>query len=194
MRTEGDCGEPFPGRAEDTFREETVESREVFSGQLLRLRRETVRFPDGRTAQREIVAHAPAVAILPVDDRGRVTLVRQYRKPLETTLWELPAGKIEAGEEPEECARRELAEEAGLMADRLEYVGRIATTPGFSDEVIHLFRALGLRRVTGVASDPDEDLECAAFPWDVLWGMVERGEVWDAKSLCLILREAVRNR
>jgi ADP-ribose pyrophosphatase len=177
------------------LREETVSREEVFSGALLEVRRETVRLPDGRTATREIVGHAPAVAILPLDDRGRALLVRQYRKPLEVALWEVPAGKMEPGEDPEECARRELAEEAGVTAERLEYLGRIATTPGFSDEVIHLYRAEGLRPVGGeVASDPDEALEAATLDWAEVLRMVKDGELWDAKSLCLVLQEAVRRR
>ncbi|MDI6871602.1 MAG: NUDIX hydrolase [Bacillota bacterium] len=174
--------------------EETIASEEIFRGALVTVRRETVRLPDGRRATREIVEHAPAVAILPVDAQGRVLLVRQYRKPLEQVLWEVPAGKMEAGEAPEECARRELAEEAGVAAGRLVYLGKIATTPGFSDEIIHLFRAEELRPATGVAGDPDEALEAAPVEWAEVERMVERGELWDAKSLCLVLREAARRR
>ncbi|HHW13872.1 MAG TPA: NUDIX hydrolase [Firmicutes bacterium] len=175
------------------WREEvTVAREEIFRGALLAVRREQVRLPDGRRATREIVAHAPAVAILAVDGEDRVLLVRQFRKPLEEALWEVPAGKVEPGEDPQECARRELAEEAGVTAERWSLVGRIATTPGFCDEVIHLFRAEGLHPVAGVEADPDEALEVKAVPWTEVLGMVERGELWDAKSLCLVLGEAVR--
>lgn len=176
------------------LREETVAREDIFQGALVSVRRETVRLADGRTATREIVGHAPAVAILPLDDRGRVLLVRQYRKPLEEALWEVPAGKMEPGEDPEVCARRELAEEAGVMAERLLYLGRIATTPGFSDEIIHLYRAEGLHPAGHVDGDPDEALEAIPVEWPEVMRMVENGELWDAKSLCLILREAVRRR
>lgn len=182
------------GRRDAVMREETIEREEIFAGALVQLRRETVRLPDGRTATREIVGHAPAVAILALDEQGRALLVRQYRKPLEDVLWEVPAGKMEPGEDPLECARRELAEEAKVTARQWTYVGRIATTPGFSDEVIHLFRAEGLHRAEGVVGDPDETIEVAAVEWPDVLRMVERGELWDAKSLCLILREAVRKR
>lgn len=174
--------------------EETVSRAEIFTGALLSVRRETVRREDGRLAVREIVGHAPAVAVLPLDDVGRALLVRQYRKPLEQVLWEVPAGKMEPGEAPEECARRELAEEAGVAAERLTYVGRIATTPGFSDEVIHLFRAEGLKGAGDVAADPDEALEVVPVPWPEVMRMAAEGELWDAKSLCLVLGEAVRKR
>lgn len=171
-------------------REETVSREEIFQGALLAVRRERVRLADGRLATREIVGHAPAVAVLALHADDRVLLVRQFRKPLEEALWEVPAGKMEPGEDPETCARRELAEEAGVTAARWTRVGKIATTPGFCDEVIHLFRAEDLRRVEGVAADPDEALEVAAVPWPEVLEMVKRGEVWDAKSLCLILGEA----
>lgn len=177
---------------EERMVEETVASEEIFAGALLNVRRETVRLGDGRLAQREIVGHVPAVAILAFDGQGRALLVRQYRKPLEEVLWEVPAGKMEAGETPEECAQRELAEEAGVTADRMVRVGRIATTPGFSDEVIHLFRAEGLRSAGEVSGDPDEEIDAVPVEWAEVLRMVESGELWDAKSLCLILGEAVR--
>lgn len=176
------------------MKEETITREEIFAGALLKVRRETVRLPDGRVATREMVGHAPAVAVLALDDRGRALLVRQYRKPLEQVLWEVPAGKMEPGEEPEACARRELAEEAGVTARRWAYVGRIAATPGFSDEIIHLFKAEGLSPADGVEGDPDEDLEVVPVEWSEVLRMVERGELWDAKSLCLVLRESAQKR
>jgi ADP-ribose pyrophosphatase len=177
---------------EGRMAEETVTREDLFRGALLTLRRETVRLGDGRLATREIVGHAPAVAVLALDEEGRALLVRQYRKPLEEVLWEVPAGKMEPGETPEECARRELAEEAGVTAARLEAVGRIATTPGFSDEVIYLFRAEGLRSAGDVAGDPDEEIDALPVPWPEVLRLLESGELWDAKSICLILKEAVR--
>ncbi|MGE5553183.1 MAG: NUDIX hydrolase [Betaproteobacteria bacterium] len=174
------------------MREETIAREEIFRGALINVRRDTVRLADGRTATRELVGHAPAVAILPLDERGRVLLVRQYRKPLEEALWEVPAGKMEPGEDPELCARRELAEETGVTAEQLVYLGRIATTPGFSDEIIHLYRAEGLRPAAEVGGDPDEAIEAVPVEWTEVMRMVEDGELWDAKSLCLVLWEAVR--
>lgn len=181
-------------RDDASLAEETLRSEEVFAGALITVRREEVRLPDGRTGSREIVSHVPAVAILPLDEQDRVLLVRQYRKPLEQALWEVPAGKMDPGEEPEACARRELAEEAGVEASQWESLGPVATTPGFSDEVIHLYVARGLSKASGAHADEDEFLEVGAVPFAQVLEMVESGELWDAKSVCVVLREAVRRR
>ncbi|MGE5508305.1 MAG: NUDIX domain-containing protein [Chitinophagales bacterium] len=182
------------GDGDRRLAEETLRSEEVFRGTLITVRREEVRLPDGRCARREIVGHAPAVAILPLDDQDRALLVRQYRKPLDQALWEVPAGKIDPGETPEECARRELAEEAGVEAAVWECLGPVATTPGFTDEIIHLYVARGLTKASGARADEDEFLEVEAVPFAEVLAMVESGALWDAKSVCLVLREAVRRR
>lgn len=183
-----------PSGLESRLAEETIRREEIFAGQLITVRREEVRLPDGRSASREIVGHAAAVAVLPLDDQDRALLVRQYRKPVEQVLWEVPAGKIDPGETPEDCARRELAEEAGVEAAVWEPLGPVATTPGFSDEIIYLYVARGLSKATGAHADEDEFLEVAAVPFPQVLAMIESGEMWDAKSVCVVLREAVRRR
>jgi len=135
---------PPPGSHE--FR--TVASREVFDGRVVRLRIDTLEMPDGGTADREICGHDDAAAVVAVDDRGRITIVRQYRHAVGERLWELPAGLCDVeGEEPLGTARRELVEEAGLEADDWRPLVEIVPSPGFCTERVHVFLATGLREV-----------------------------------------------
>ncbi len=159
-----------------------VSSQPVFQGRMLRVAVDTVRLPDGKLAEREVVAHPGAVAVLPVLADGSVVLVAQYRHAVKKILWEVPAGKLDAGENPDACVRRELEEETGYQARQIERLGSIFTTPGFSDEVIHLYRA---RELTFVAQRTDEDefIEPRAFSPAQIADMVRRGEICDAKTL-----------
>src|SRR5436853_4207004 len=132
--------------------------RDVHRGRIVHLTIEDVTLPNGHVTPLEIVRHPGASAIAAVDADGAVTLLRQYRHAVGGYLWEVPAGKLDPGESPATCAARELAEEAGLVADRLEPVGSIVTCPGFCDEVIHLFLATDLRHVP-TARGADEVIE-----------------------------------
>ena len=165
-------------KLEETF----ISSKPVFQGRILRLAVDTVRLPNGRTAEREVVGHPGAAAVLPVLSDGKVLLVAQYRHAVKKILWEVPAGKLDAGEAPAACVIRELEEETGYQAQTIERLGSIFTTPGFSDEIIHLYRA---RDLTFVAQRTDEDefIETAAFSPDQIKNMVRRGEICDAKTL-----------
>lgn len=126
----------------------TVASREVFDGRVVRLRVDTLEMPGGGTADREICGHDDAVAVVALDERGRITLVRQYRHAVGERLWELPAGLCDVeGEPPLETARRELVEEAGIEADDWRPLVEIVPSPGFCTERVHLFLASGLREV-----------------------------------------------
>ena len=175
--------------------EPTIRSRRIFEGKILSVRVDTVELPQGRTSTREIVEHGPAVAIVPLDDNMNVLLVRQYRKAVDQVLLEVPAGRMEDGEEPEACARRELEEETGYSANRWERLGRFFTTPGFSDEEMHTFLATEL---TPGESHPDEDevIEPVMVPLASIRELIEKGEVRDAKtitSLLLVLERTERD-
>jgi len=159
--------------------------QEIFSGRVVRLVLDSVRRPDGSDARREVVLHPGGAVILPVADDGRLVLVEQYRHPVGVPLWELPAGKLEPGEPPLSCARRELLEETGYEAavwtERLSFY----TSPGFTDERLTLYEASGLTR-TG-APRPGEIDHCALFARDDLRERIANGSIVDAKTLVGIL-------
>jgi len=172
-------------------RERTLSSKRVYDGRLLRLRVDQVRLPNGRTTTREIVVHRGAVVIAALDDRERVLLVRQYRKAVEKTLLELPAGTLEAGENPEDCAFRELQEETGYRADTLEPIITFYTAPGYCSEHLYLYLATDLHReVSGAAED--ESIEVVLLPLDEAPNLIRRGEICDAKSIVGLLLVADR--
>lgn len=168
----------------------TVESRSVFRGSVLDVRVDRVRYPDGSEGRLEIVRHRGAAAVVPLlrpgDGAGAsaaaVVLIRQYRYATGGFVWELPAGKLDGGEDPAACAARELEEEVGLRADRLESLGSIWTTPGFSDEVIHLFVATGLRPGRREL-EAHEFIECHEVPLAEAIDWVRTGRIRDAKTI-----------
>lgn len=172
---------------------ETIESRTVFEGRLLTVAVERVRLPDGTTVERELVRHPGAAGVLPLfrgpdgDDRSpSVLLVRQHRHAAGRELWEIPAGTLEPGEDPRSCAIRELEEEAGLRAGELRRLGAVHTSPGFTDERIHLFLAVDPE--PGRASpEPEETIRAERMPLAAALEMVEAGEVEDAKSATALL-------
>src|SRR4051812_22877860 len=160
--------------------------RDVYRGHLVHLTTERVRLPNGHEMEMEIVRHPGAAAVAALDGEGAVTLLRQYRHAVGGWLWEVPAGKLDAAEAPEHCAARELAEEAGLAAGRLDYAGSIVTCPGFCDEVIHLFVATDLRRVATARGD-DEVIEAVrAVPLADALGMIASGDIRDAKTIAAL--------
>src|SRR5262249_4666054 len=166
-------------------------SRRVYTGRVINLDLDTVRFPDGSSGELEIIRHPGAAAVVPVlsDPTGpdpTVLLLRQYRYAAGGSVWEIPAGRLNQGEAPEGCARRELMEEAGVEAARVERLTTIWTTPGFTDEAIHLFWASNLR-ATATAREPDEFIEVVPRPLsDALRGIRE-GEIRDGKTVVAIL-------
>jgi ADP-ribose pyrophosphatase len=161
-------------------------------GGFLRITRERVTLPGGRETTLEIVRHPGAAAIVPFLSDDEVLLIRQYRHAAGGYILEVPAGKLDHGEPPEQCAIRELEEEAGRHPGRLEPLGWIYTTPGFTDEVIHLFAAYELREVP-TRHQPDEVIELLPMPFDEALDRVWRGEIPDAKS-ALALVHAARHR
>ncbi|MCQ2381657.1 MAG: NUDIX hydrolase, partial [Acidaminococcaceae bacterium] len=119
-----------------------ISGEDIYNGVLLHVKKDKVKLPNGNESGREYIRHPGAVAVVPVLDDGRIVLVKQCRYPLDTVMWEIPAGKLDHGAENiEDCARRELSEETGYEAKQWRFLCSIATTPGFSDEVIHLFEA-----------------------------------------------------
>lgn len=171
--------------------ETTLSSKRAYDGRLLRLRVDEVRLPNGRTTTREIVEHRGAVVILALDKQERVLLVRQYRKPVEKTLLEQPAGTLETGENPEDCAFRELQEETGYRADTLETLTTFYTAPGYSDEHIYLYLATDLHHEVIEAAE-DESIEVVMLPLDEAVNLVRQGEICDAKSIAGLLLAADR--
>src|SRR5512142_2012776 len=152
----------------------------VYSGHVLDLDLDQVEEPGGIRARREVVRQRGSVAALPVHDDGRLTLVRQYRYAVASLVWELPAGRIDGDEAPEDGARRELEEEVGLRPRLLEPLLTFWTTPGFCDEVMHLFRATGLTSVPP-RPEPDERIEVAHFTLQQARAMIRDGEIREGK-------------
>ena len=165
----------------------------VYSGRVLSLDVDEIEEPGGIRATREVVRHPGSVVILAVDEQQRVALIRQYRYPVDDTIWEIPAGRQETGESPEEGARRELEEEVGARAASLERVLTFYATPGYCDEVMHLFRATGLTLVPA-RPEADEHIEARWISLDEARAMADRGEVRDAKTLLALLLEEARRR
>lgn len=168
-----------------------IASRRVYSGRVVNLDVDTVRFPDGSSGDLEIVRHPGAAAIVPVLSEEtasdpQILLIRQYRHATDGAIWEVPAGCLAAGESPADCARRELLEETGATAAKLEPLTTIYTTPGFTDERIHLFAAWGLA-VREHSRDRDEFLETVPLPLSTVLGMIRTGEIADGKTLAAVL-------
>lgn len=170
-----------------------LESREVFSGRVVKLRVERVLLPNGTASDIEIVGHSGAVAVVAIDDRNRVLLVRQYRHATGEWLLEIPAGKLDPGEDPLDCVARELEEETGYRPGALEALGWIWPTPGFSDEKIWLFLATGLTPGEQKLED-DEVLSVVRMPWSEALAAARGGSIADGKSVCALLRAEARPR
>lgn len=168
-----------------------VAHRRVYDGKVLALDVDEVEEPGGVRATREVVRHRGSVAALPVHADGSLVLVRQYRYAVDGLVWELPAGRLDPGESPEEGARRELEEEVGLRPGHLEALSVFYTTPGFCDEVMHLFRATALTDVPP-RPEADERIEVRTFSLDEARAMIRRGEVREGKTLVALLLEAER--
>ncbi len=157
---------------------------EVYSGRIVHLRKERVTLPNGHTVELEIVRHKGASAVAAVDDAGRVTLIRQFRHAAGGFIWELPAGILaDASEPPAECAKRELLEETGLSAREWRHLGTIVTTPGFTDERIHLFLARRLEQAEHAREHDEVIDEMRAVPLGDALAMIRRGEIVDGKTV-----------
>lgn len=165
--------------------------REVFRGRIITVGVEQVRLPNGRPIALEIIRHPGGAAVVALDDRGRVCLLRQYRHAAGGWLWELPAGKIDAGETPFTTARRELAEEAGLAAGEWRELGHLHSSPGVFTEVIHLYLARDLQPLQQ-AHEADEVIEIHWWPLDEALAQCRSGAITDAKTLIGLFRAAAQ--
>jgi ADP-ribose pyrophosphatase len=155
--------------------EKTIDSKVIYNGKIIDLHFEKVELPDGRTSEREIVKHPGAVAVLAVTPEDKIVFVRQYRKPLNREIIEIPAGKLEPGESPETCAIRELEEETGYRTNNLKFLQSFYTSPGFADEIIHIYYTDQLK--TGTEQlDQDEFVELMEARWmkRLKWSIINR--------------------
>ena len=167
--------------------ESRISSEDVFDGCLLHVRKDTVRLPNGSIACREWIKHPGAAAVLPIMPDGRLIFVRQYRYPIQQVTLEIPAGKLDSeGEDPFECAGRELSEETGYQADKYTYLTKLATTVGFSNEFIYIYAAEGL---TPGRQHPDEDefINVCTLTMEEAMEKIRSGEICDAKSITAVL-------
>lgn len=168
-----------------------LSSERIHTGRIVNLDVDTVRFPNGSTGQLEMFRHPGASAVVPFvdsphDDDPRVMLIRQFRHAGGGFIWEIPAGRLDKGEEPDVCARRELKEEAGVTAEHVERLTTIFTTPGFTDERIHLFFAYGLTEGDH-SREADEFMELHTLRWSEVMRMTRTGEISDGKTLLALL-------
>lgn len=170
-----------------------VDGRRVYTGRIISVDLDTVRFPDGSTGQLEMIRHPGASAVVPVLRADlpdpEILLIRQYRYAAEQYLYEVPAGRLDAGEAPEVCAARELREETGYRAERLTPLFTMYTTPGFTDERIHLFVATGLT-AGDAAREADEFLELVPMPLSRALDLIKDGAIQDAKTALALLHAA----
>ncbi|MEB3370455.1 NUDIX hydrolase [Saccharopolyspora mangrovi] len=175
----------------------TLASEDVYVGRILALRADEVGMPGGGHARREVVEHFGAVAIAAIDEQERVALVHQYRYPIGRRLWELPAGLMDvSGEPPVRTAQRELAEEAGLAAEDWSVLVDVATSPGFTDEVVRVFLATGLSDVSrpDAVGDEEADLVIERFPLDEAVRMALAGEIVNGPAVAgLLAAKAARD-
>jgi len=172
---------------DERLHEERLGGEVVYDGRIVRLEVDRVRLSTGHETLREVIRHSGAVVILPLHSGGEVTLVRQYRYPIGRVLLELPAGKLDReGEDPLDCARRELAEETGLKARSWRRLGSFFTTPGFTDEIIHAFVAGEVEPDGAATPEDNEVLEPLTLPLEELEALAARGEIVDAKTLAAL--------
>lgn len=173
--------------------EKQIETRRIFDGKVLKLDVDKVMLENGKTAEREIVRHKGAAAVLAVDENDEFYFVRQFRYPYMKEMLEIPAGKLDEGEKPEDCAKRELLEETGLVAEKWEYVGGFCPSPGYTDEIVHVFIA---RELSQGVSNPDEDEFLDVEKYDIIKisKMIDRGEITDAKTVLAVYKYALSER
>jgi len=181
----------------DHLKETTLASKEIFKGRIIDLYLEDVKLPNGNTSTREIVKHPGAVAVIAITPENKILMVEQYRKPLERTIVEIPAGKLEKGEKPIITAKRELEEETGYTCADLKPLISFYTSPGFADELVHLFITENLEKMTEAAElDEDEFVEVLEVTLEEAQEMIKNNKIYDAKTAYavqyLLLKEALK--
>jgi len=166
--------------------ERTLSSQLIYDGQVVKLRVDTVRMPGGRETQREIVEHGDCVAIIAIDADDNVLLVKQFRKPVEKELLEIPAGSIDPGEDPVTTVRREMQEETGYLPQKVERLGGFYSSPGFCTEYLHLYLATDLTPSPLYAEDT-ESIKLVRVPISQIRSLIASGSICDAKSITGLL-------
>ncbi|UCG83536.1 MAG: NUDIX hydrolase [Dehalococcoidia bacterium] len=166
--------------------ERTLQSEYIYRGRLVNLRLDTVELPSGKQRKREIVEHRACSAIVALDSENNVLLVKQYRKPVERELLEIPAGGVDSGEDPIGAARRELEEETGFSAESWDQLSVFYSSPGFCNEEIYVYLARGLSPTKREADD-DENIELIRVPLNKIPNLIESGDIYDAKSIAGLL-------
>ena len=168
------------------FTEKTLNSQIIYDGRVVEVFKDSVELSTGQKSFREVVKHSGGVVILAVRE-DKILLVKQFRYPLREVMFELPAGKLEAGEDPFEAAKRELEEETGYCANKWTNLGYVYTSPGYSNEKLYLFKAEDLE-FTHCHPDEGEIIQAFEYKYDEVLKMIDNGEINDAKTLCAILR------
>lgn len=169
--------------------EKKVSSEYVFDGKLLHVYNDVVSLPNGKTSSREYIKHQGAVAVVPVTDDNEIIVVRQYRYPIERVTIEIPAGKLDKGEEPLAAAKRELSEETGVESADITYIGGLYPSVAYTDEMIHMYMAKNLKYGEAHADD-DEFLDVEKIPVDKFVEMIMNGEIMDSKTQAAVLKVA----
>ncbi|MBQ3115810.1 MAG: NUDIX hydrolase [Clostridia bacterium] len=167
------------------FEEKTLKEQYLYKGKILNLRKDEIVLPDGNNAVREVVEHSGGSAILCEKD-GKILLVKQFRYPYREELWEIPAGKLNKGEDPDITAIRELEEEGGITASKVEKIFDIYPSPGYTDEIIRIYRAVEFVQGTQHL-DSDEFLRIGWFDKSTLKDMIKNGEIKDGKTVIALL-------
>ena len=176
--------------AYDSLVEKKISSQEIYNGVVVHLYRDEVELPNKNTSVREVLRDCRAVCVLPLDREGNVTVVRQFRYAHDKVLTEIPAGKLDAGEEFLEAAKRELWEETGIVGGNFRFLGEIYTTPAFVDEVIYMYLVTDFDEEGSQHLDRDEFLNVEKIPLDTLVKMTLDGEIRDAKTQTAVLKVA----
>lgn len=170
----------------EVIKSETLKSEKKFEGKIIEVYHNTISLPDGRTALREIIKRGFASAIVPLDNDGNIIFVKQYRAPADDCVIEIPAGMFEKGEDPKECALRELEEETSFKAGKIELITKMYSAIGFCDEQIYIYLAENLTQGE-FNFDDDEFIEVLKYPVDDAVDMVLRGEIVDSKTIIGVL-------
>lgn len=166
--------------------EKTLDSKEVYKGKIFTLKKDVVELPGGNTTERDVVVHHGGVGVIAVTEDGKIPMVRQYRKGIERVSLEIPAGKLEKGEDPLECGMRELKEETGFSAKEFSLITKIAPTPAYCSEIIYIYEARNLTKEEQKL-DKDEFLNVEYYTLDELYKKVVSSEIIDAKTVVAVM-------
>ncbi|WP_406944068.1 NUDIX hydrolase [Halobacillus sp. SY10] len=176
------------------FEEKTYETETIYKGKIVQLDIDSVTLPDGNTSKRELIRHPGAVAVIAITEEGKLVCVEQYRKPMEKSIIEIPAGKLEPGEEPKTCALRELEEETGYTSDDLKFITSFYTSPGFADEIVHLYFTDQIKPMEEQPDgDEDEFVEQIELTVEEAEALEKEERIHDAKTAYAILYMKLRN-